>query len=75
ELVRVIDLSNSYDGDADFGGQISSYHWLIEGTEFSLTRDFIRFSFPEEGRYDIEAYVTDNNGAQSDVETIEVVIQ
>lgn len=75
DLVRIIDLSNSYDGDAKYGGMISSYHWIIEGTEFSLTRDFIRFAFPDRGTFDVQVYTTDNNGAQSNFETIEVIIQ
>lgn len=74
EVIKNIDLSNSYDQDAAYGGRIISYHWIIEGSEFSLTRDFIQYSFPGSGSYNVQVYVVDNNSTQSQFKTVEVII-
>ncbi len=65
DLVRRIDLSTSFDQDAIYGGAISSYHWVIEGVEYSLNQDFILHPFPSSGTFDVTVFVTDNNRTQS----------
>ncbi|MEM9339806.1 MAG: PKD domain-containing protein [Bacteroidota bacterium] len=73
-LVRRIDLSSSFDEDARHGGAISSYHWVIDETEFVLSQPFISHAFPSSGTFPVVVYVTDNNGSQSLSKSINVFI-
>lgn len=65
DRVWEIDLSGSFDRDADFGGEIISYTVIIEGQVRTKNNPFFRHTFSREGSYPISVYVTDNNEQQS----------
>jgi hypothetical protein len=71
----LIDLSSSFDRDARFGGNITTYEYKI-GNYYSLTtdRDAIYHIFPTAGTYDVKCRVKDNDGAWSDIVSTKITI-
>lgn len=70
-----VDLSESYDQDKRFGGEVVNYHYRIIGqTTYNLTTDLssIRYIFQTGGQKSIRVRVQDNDGAWSE-EVIEYI--
>lgn len=65
DLVWEINLAESFDNDAAFGGEIISYTVIIEGQVNTKDNPLFRHTFSREGSYPISVYVTDNNEQQS----------
>lgn len=57
--------SNSYDADADLGGEVAYYEWTIGGVVFVVDHAAIRYIFPNSGTYIVRLRVRDNDGAWS----------
>jgi hypothetical protein len=63
-----LDASGSYDVDANFGGQITQYDFIVNGAAAIQTiTPTIKYIFPAPGNYIIQLKVQDNDGAFSQV--------
>jgi len=69
-----IDGSKSYDEDVNYGGGVVQYIFFINGQEIKTTKAFIKYIFPKPGQYTINLQVVDNDGAISNISTINQLI-
>jgi PKD repeat protein len=62
-------LEVSFDASAssDVDGSIKEYRWTIQGTTTIKSSPDYNFKFPENGNYDVQLVVVDNNGKLSNV--------
>lgn len=75
----VVDISKSYDRDAQLGGKIVTYDYRIGGY-YSFTTDNPQYTilnhiFPTVGKYVVKCRVKDDSGAWSDFTSKEVEIK
>lgn len=61
----VIDASESFDRDEEYGGRIIVYEYTVEGRLFRIGNDIKYHIFPSAGAYPIRVRVQDNNGVWS----------
>jgi len=64
-LEYVLDGTESYDQDKNFGGAVAGYVFEIEGQVIETTSKQINFIFPTPGTYTVKLKVIDNNGDYS----------
>lgn len=61
-----IDLQNSYDKDARFGGKITGYEYDFNGYTFTSNNPKVRHTFASQGIKIVKARVRDNNNEWSE---------
>lgn len=72
--LKTINLSESFDRDSEYGGDILTYHYLIDGNSTTSTDSNITWTFPGEGVYSASVFVTDNNFEVSETVSFNIEI-
>jgi hypothetical protein len=66
---RLIDASKSFDGDERFGGSIVEYEYTFLNIKRNIQEPTQTVIFPEEGNYNIQVRIRDNDNVWTDLQT------
>lgn len=70
----IFDASDSYDTDERFGGGVSKYKFEIGGEVLMLTDANMKFYLDRKGVYEVKLAVLDNDNAESETVSAELII-
>ena len=71
----LLDASESYDQDQNWGGYIISYRFQINGVTISTTEPSVKYIFPSPGTYSVYLSVKDEQGELSDVKVFKIEVR
>lgn len=71
---RLIDASQSFDGDERFGGRITEYEYTFLHIIRNISESTQTVIFPSAGNYQVQVRVRDNDNVWTDLETIPIQI-
>jgi len=75
ELEYLIDASESYDQDKNFGGHITSYRFKINKAIIDTSSPLVKYIFPYPGSYLISLLVKDDQGNYAEIKETIVEVQ